>query len=35
MAPGRCTVYEDSDEGIAAALAAGMTVIDVRSHTGR
>jgi HAD superfamily hydrolase (TIGR01509 family) len=35
IAPDRCTVYEDSDEGIAAALAAGMTVIDVRSHTGR
>jgi len=31
--PSRCTVYEDSDEGIAAAHAAGMTVIDVRPHT--
>ncbi|WP_327048349.1 HAD family phosphatase [Microbispora sp. NBC_01189] len=33
--PARCTVYEDSDEGIAAAHAAGMTVIDVRPFTGR
>ncbi|WP_223167667.1 HAD family hydrolase [Nonomuraea sp. SYSU D8015] len=33
--PGRCTVYEDSDEGIAAAAAAGMTVIDVRPFTRR
>jgi HAD superfamily hydrolase (TIGR01509 family) len=32
--PSRCTVYEDSDEGIEAALAAGMTVIDVRPYTG-
>jgi beta-phosphoglucomutase-like phosphatase (HAD superfamily) len=32
--PSRCTVYEDSDEGIEAAHAAGMTVIDVRPHTG-
>ncbi|MGW5264981.1 HAD family hydrolase [Microbispora sp. NPDC004025] len=28
--PHRCTVYEDSDEGIAAAHAADMAVIDVR-----
>jgi HAD superfamily hydrolase (TIGR01509 family) len=33
--PARCTVYEDSDEGIAAAHAAGMRVIDVRPFTGR
>ncbi|MGP3926289.1 HAD family hydrolase [Streptomyces sp. 8N616] len=33
-APSRCTVYEDSDEGIAAAHAAGMAVIDVRPFTG-
>ncbi|MCX4547152.1 HAD family phosphatase [Streptomyces sp. NBC_01565] len=32
--PSRCTVYEDSDEGIEAARAAGMTVIDVRPYTG-
>jgi HAD superfamily hydrolase (TIGR01509 family) len=31
--PNRCVVYEDSDEGIRAARAAGMAVIDVRSHT--
>ncbi|MFK0256170.1 HAD family hydrolase [Streptomyces sp. NPDC090445] len=31
--PARCTVYEDSDEGIEAARSAGMTVIDVRPHT--
>jgi HAD superfamily hydrolase (TIGR01509 family) len=35
VAPARCTVYEDSDEGIAAARAAGMAVIDVRPFTGR
>ncbi|WP_433253782.1 HAD family hydrolase [Streptosporangium sp. CA-135522] len=29
-APHTCVAYEDTDEGIAAALAAGMTVIDVR-----
>lgn len=33
VAPSRCTVYEDSDEGITAARAAGMTVIDVRPFT--
>lgn len=31
--PSRCLVYEDSDEGIAAAHAAGMEVIDVRPYT--
>jgi HAD superfamily hydrolase (TIGR01509 family) len=30
--PSDCVVYEDSDEGIAAAHAAGMRVIDVRPH---
>ncbi|WP_058044081.1 HAD family hydrolase [Streptomyces roseifaciens] len=33
--PSRCLVYEDSDEGIAAAHAAGMPVIDVRPFTRR
>lgn len=33
--PARCVVYEDSDEGISAARAAGMRVIDVRLYTGR
>ncbi|MEU8178934.1 HAD family phosphatase [Microbispora hainanensis] len=33
--PHRCTVYEDSDEGIAAAHAADMAVIDVRPLTRR
>ena len=28
--PGECVVYEDTDEGMSAALAAGMRVIDVR-----
>jgi beta-phosphoglucomutase-like phosphatase (HAD superfamily) len=28
--PGQCTVFEDSDEGIEAALLAGMTATDVR-----
>jgi HAD superfamily hydrolase (TIGR01509 family) len=28
--PARCLVYEDSDEGLAAATAAGMDAIDVR-----
>lgn len=31
--PAACLVYEDSDEGIAAAKAAGMDVIDVRGIT--
>ncbi|GAA2064218.1 beta-phosphoglucomutase family hydrolase [Catenulispora yoronensis] len=35
VAPDRCVVYEDSDEGISAAHAAGMHVIDVRPYTGR
>ncbi|MER6826828.1 HAD family phosphatase [Streptosporangium sp. NPDC000563] len=30
VAPYTCVVYEDTDEGVASALAAGMTVIDVR-----
>ncbi|GHH75551.1 fructose-1-phosphate/6-phosphogluconate phosphatase [Kitasatospora indigofera] len=33
--PARCLVYEDSDEGIEAARAAGMAVIDVRPVTRR
>lgn len=33
--PARCTVFEDSDEGIAAAEAAGMRVVDVRGFAGR
>ncbi|GAA5054447.1 HAD superfamily hydrolase (TIGR01509 family) [Thermocatellispora tengchongensis] len=28
--PGECVAYEDTDEGLAAALAAGMRVIDIR-----
>jgi HAD superfamily hydrolase (TIGR01509 family) len=27
---GECVVFEDTDEGMSAALAAGMRVIDVR-----
>jgi beta-phosphoglucomutase-like phosphatase (HAD superfamily) len=30
VAPGECTVFEDSDEGIEAARLAGMTATDVR-----
>ncbi|MDP9861118.1 MULTISPECIES: HAD family hydrolase [Streptosporangium] len=30
VAPHACVAYEDTDEGVAAALAAGMAVIDVR-----
>ena len=33
--PARCVVYEDSDEGIQAAHAAGMRVIDVRPYTAK
>lgn len=33
VAPARCVVYEDSDEGVEAAHAAGMRVIDVRPFT--
>ena len=32
FAPDECLVYEDSDEGIAAAHTAGMRVIDVRPY---
>lgn len=28
--PGRCLVYEDSDEGVEAAKASGMDVVDIR-----
>ena len=30
VAPGECTVFEDSDEGLDAARAAGMSATDVR-----
>ncbi|MEQ4721497.1 HAD family phosphatase [Nonomuraea sp. B19D2] len=33
--PAHCVAYEDSDEGAAAALVAGMRVIDVRPALGR
>lgn len=29
--PGRCLVYEDADAGVTAALAAGMSVYNVRT----
>jgi HAD superfamily hydrolase (TIGR01509 family) len=35
VAPAHCVAYEDTDEGIAAARAAGMRVIDVRPSLGR
>lgn len=33
VAPDHCLVYEDSDEGLSAAYAAGMDAIDVRAIT--
>ncbi|WP_328936223.1 MULTISPECIES: HAD family phosphatase [unclassified Streptomyces] len=30
VAPGRCLAHEDTDDGIAAATAAGMNVVDIR-----
>lgn len=30
--PGECLVYEDSDEGVAAARSASMSVVDVRER---
>lgn len=32
--PAECHVYEDADEGVAAAMAAGMSVCDVRTVPG-
>ena len=32
IAPGRCHVFEDSDEGIEAAHRAGMTFTDIRAY---
>ncbi|MFE7593742.1 HAD family hydrolase [Kitasatospora sp. NPDC057512] len=33
VGPGRCLAFENTHEGVTAALAAGMPVIDVRDHT--
>jgi HAD superfamily hydrolase (TIGR01509 family) len=35
VAPDRCLAFENTDEGMTAALAAGMPVIDVRTHLDR
>lgn len=32
IAPGQCLAHEDSDEGVTAAISAGMNVIDIRHH---